>query len=89
MAKVKRILFNTNYYELGEVKYAKGQHYPVTDETQTRVKAGDAEPIDADMDPAEAAADKTEATAQRERELAPTRAAETGAQDRQPAPQDR
>lgn len=85
MAKVKRILFNTNYYELGEVKYAKGTHYPVTDETQTRVKAGDAEPIDIDMDPGEAAADKTEATAQRERELAATRAAESGAQDKQPA----
>src|SRR5260221_8659654 len=51
LAKVARILFNTNYYELGEVKYAKGQHYPPTPETRTRVLAGDAEEIQVDMDP--------------------------------------
>lgn len=57
MAKVARVLFNTNYYELGVVKYAKGEHYPVTPETRTRMLAGDAEEVQVDMDPKEASAE--------------------------------
>ena len=47
--KVQRVMFKADYYELGAVKYAKGQHYPVTDETNTRALAGDAELVDIEM----------------------------------------
>jgi hypothetical protein len=73
---VDRILFNTNYYELGEVKYAQGKHYPVTPETQTRVKAGDAEPVTVEMDVADATAEDGEAKAKLERERQATAEAE-------------
>ena len=43
--KVQRVLFNTNYYESGVAKYVAGEHYPVTTETETCVKAGHAEVI--------------------------------------------
>lgn len=65
---VDRILFNTNYYESGEVKYAAGKHYPVTPETETRVKAGDAEKLTVDMEVADVAAEDSEAKAKLERE---------------------
>lgn len=49
MAKTTRILFGVNFYEVGEVKYAAGQHYPVTEETSRNVLAGFAEQIEVDM----------------------------------------
>jgi hypothetical protein len=76
LKKTDRILFNTNYYELGEVKYAAGKHYPVTPETQTRVKAGDAELVNVEMDVAVASSEDAEAKAQLERETQATREAE-------------
>jgi len=58
--KVTRILFNVNFYDRGEVKYAAGKHYPVTAQTQSCVLAGSAEEVQVDM-PAEQAAAETEA----------------------------
>ena len=79
MAKVDRVRFNVNYYELGQVKYAAGTHYPVTEETKTRVAAGDAEQISVDMDPDIAAAEETAAEAEVAAERQATLEAETGA----------
>lgn len=59
-AKVERAHFHVNFYERGQVKYAAGKHYPVTDETKSRAVAGDAEiksiEVDADEHEAELAA---------------------------------
>lgn len=49
MAKIKRVLFNQNFYEVGEVKYAAGQHYPVNEETARCVVAGTADNVEVDM----------------------------------------
>lgn len=74
--KTQRVLFSTNYYDLGKVKYQAGYHYPVTDETKTRILAGDASMIDVDMDPAAASAEQAAADA----ELAAERKATTDAE---------
>jgi len=55
MAKVTRIKFLTNYYDAGQVKYAQGEHYPKTAETNAQALQGHAEEIEVDMD-ADAAA---------------------------------
>ncbi|MEI7957350.1 MAG: hypothetical protein WCJ66_19470 [Verrucomicrobiota bacterium] len=39
----KAILFHTDFFELGAVKYATGNAYPVTEETQRQVAFGIAE----------------------------------------------
>jgi hypothetical protein len=74
--KVKRILFNTNYYESGVAKYEKDKHYPVTAETSTRVLAGDAVQVEVDMDPVDAAAEEAEAKARLDAERRATTDAE-------------
>lgn len=76
MAKVQRVLFNTNYYESGVAKYEKGKHYPATQETETRILAGDAEKVEVDM--ARDAAAEEQAGA--EAKLAAERKATSGAE---------
>lgn len=79
MAKVQRVLFNTNYYESGVAKFEKGKHYPVTDETKTRILAGDAELADVDMSREAAAEEQAAAQAKRAAELDATTKAEAAA----------
>jgi hypothetical protein len=76
MAKMNRVFFNTNYYDLGEVKFQKGYHYPVTDETKTRILAGDAEMRQVDMDPEVAKTEQAAAQDELSTERAATIAAE-------------
>ncbi len=77
--KVQRVLFSTNYYESGAIKYQAGYHYPVTDETKTRILAGDADYTTVDMDPDVAAAEQTAAVQELNAERAGTIAAEAAA----------
>lgn len=49
MAKVKRALFLTPYYELGAVKYEKDKNYPRTSQTDTCVLAGHATNVEVEM----------------------------------------
>jgi len=53
--KVKRILFNTTFFDSGLPKWAAGQHYPVTEDTQRQVAAGIASEITVDLAEAEQA----------------------------------
>ena len=80
--KTKRHLFNTNFYQLGEVKYAAGQHYPVTAETTQRALAGDAEEITVDLPADEVREESAEAQAALEAERAQTLAAEAEAAEK-------
>ena len=42
------VKFPADFYDMGVVKYAEGQYYPLTSETQSLVDTGYAELIDAD-----------------------------------------
>lgn len=80
MAKqVTRIKFLVNYYDRGEVKYAAGQHYPVTDQTETCVLAGHAEEVKVDMPTDQAKSEAKEAAAKLEEEREATSTAEANA----------
>lgn len=79
MAKVQRVLFNTNYYESGVAKYEKGKHYPVTAETETRILAGNAEKVEVDMSRELAADEQAAAAARLAAEREPTTKAEAAA----------
>ncbi len=59
--KVQRVLFNTNFYNSGIVKYAKGEHYPKTEQTDSCVLAGHAEYVDVDMPQEDAEQEQKEA----------------------------
>jgi hypothetical protein len=82
MAKITRIKFNTNYMESGEVKYAKGEHYPKTPETTAQAMQGHAEEIEVDMEKETATAEAKAAAAKLAGERADTAAAEKEARDK-------
>jgi hypothetical protein len=81
MAKVKRVLFNLDFYESGIEKYTKGKHYPVTEQTESCVLAVLAEYVEVDMDGQLAREQEVAAKAKLEEELARTRRAESGELD--------
>jgi len=70
--KVQRVLFNTHFYDAGVVKYAKGEHYPKTEQTDSCVLAGHAEYVDVDMDQDDAAQEQKAADDKLAAERRPT-----------------
>ena len=52
---MKLARFLVNYFDSGELKFACGKHYPLTDETQAHIDRGEAELRDVNIDPARAA----------------------------------
>lgn len=79
MAKVQRVKFNANYYDSGKVKYAQGEHYPKTAQTDSCVLAGHAEYLDVDMPREDAAAEQKAAEEKLAAEREPTTKAEAAA----------
>ena len=48
--KTKLALYRETFYDVGAVKYAAGQHYPLTEETERHIAGGVAELVDIDID---------------------------------------
>lgn len=62
MAKVRRVLFKTTFFQGGIPKYEKGRHYAASIEAENAViVSGDAEFVDIEMDAEQAAQELTAA----------------------------
>lgn len=42
--------FRVTYYDAGEIKFEAGQHYPLNEETERQIAAGNAELVEVDID---------------------------------------
>jgi hypothetical protein len=80
--KVERVHFHGSFYDSGVAKYEAGKHYPVTAETESQVKAGNAEIITVELDEAEHEAEHAAAHAALNHARRATHAAEEDARKR-------
>jgi hypothetical protein len=81
MAKVKRALFNSTFYDSGKPLYEEGKHYPITEQTHSCVLARHAEIVEVEMDSQPAREQEVAAKAKLDEDRAQTRRAESGELD--------